>query len=265
MIGASRDITKLRESEFELKALNEKLEKRAKELAASNEELEQFAYVASHDLQEPLRMVTNFLSQIEKKYSDLLDEKGKTYIHFAVDGAKRMRQMILDLLEFSRAGRIDTKYQEVNLDLLVKDILDLHQKKIEETDARVIIGELPVITAPKTALRQVFQNLINNSLKYSHSKNGAIPQISISAKDKNDHWQFEVKDNVIGIEPQYFEKIFVIFQRLHDRSEYTGTGIGLAISKKIIENMGGKIWVESEPGNGSSFFFTVPKKSASFY
>jgi light-regulated signal transduction histidine kinase (bacteriophytochrome) len=141
----------------------------------------------------------------------------------------------------------------------------LHQKKIEETDARVIIGELPVITAPKTALRQVFQNLINNSLKYSHSKNGAIPQISISAKDKNDHWQFEVKDNGIGIEPQYFDKIFVIFQRLHDRSEYTGTGIGLAISKKIIENMGGKIWVESEPGNGSSFFFTVPKKSASFY
>lgn len=261
MIGASRDVTKLRESEFQLKALNEKLEKRAKELVASNEELEQFAYVASHDLQEPLRMVTNFLSQIEKKYNDLLDEKGKTYIHFAVDGAKRMRQMILDLLEFSRAGRIDSKYENVNLDLLVKDILDLHQKKIQETGARVSVGQLPVIAAPKTALRQVFQNLINNSLKYSHSTNGAIPQISISAKDNNDHWQFEVTDNGIGIDAQYFEKIFVIFQRLHDRSEYSGTGIGLAISKKIIENMGGKIWVESEPGKGSSFFFTIAKNA----
>lgn len=261
MIGASRDITKLRESEFQLKALNEKLEKRARELVASNEELEQFAYVASHDLQEPLRMVTNFLSQIEKKYNDLLDEKGKTYIHFAVDGAKRMRQMILDLLEFSRAGRLDGKYEKVNLDLLVKDILDMHQKKIQETGARVSVGQLPVIAAPKTALRQVFQNLINNSLKYSHSKNGAIPQISISAKENNNHWQFEVTDNGIGIDAQYFEKIFVIFQRLHDRSEYSGTGIGLAISKKIIENMGGKIWVESEPGKGSSFFFTIAKNA----
>ncbi|MEO6895003.1 MAG: PAS domain S-box protein, partial [Ginsengibacter sp.] len=152
MIGASRDITKIKESEIQLKALNETLEKRAKELVASNLELEQFAYVASHDLQEPLRMVTNFLTQIEKKYDDLLDEKGKTYIYFAVDGAKRMRQMILDLLEFSRAGRIENKYEQVNLDVLVRDILDLHQKKIKETKAVVNLEKLPIVDASKTAL-----------------------------------------------------------------------------------------------------------------
>ena len=260
MIGASRDITKLKESELQLKALNEKLEKRAKELVASNQELEQFAYVASHDLQEPLRMVTNFLTQIEKKYNDILDEKGKTYIHFAVDGAKRMRQMILDLLEFSRAGKIDNRFEEVDLNLLVKDILELHQQKIEETKAEIIVGNLPVVAASKTGLRQIFQNLTSNSLKYSQSNNGVIPKIFISAKDANDHWQFEVRDNGIGIDSQYFEKIFVIFQRLHDKMEYSGTGIGLAITKKIIENLEGKIWIESEVGNGTSFFFTIPKK-----
>ncbi|MEO8823061.1 MAG: PAS domain-containing protein [Ginsengibacter sp.] len=260
MIGASRDITKIKESELQLKALNEKLEQRAKDLVISNQELEQFAYVASHDLQEPLRMVTNFLSQIEKKYNDILDEKGKTYIYFAVDGAKRMRQMILDLLEFSRAGRIDNTSEKVNLKLLVEDILELHQKKIEETMAKITVGELPEIAAPKAGLRRVFQNLISNSLKYSQLKNGVVPQISITSKDCNDHWQFEVKDNGIGIDAEYFEKIFVIFQRLHDKSEYSGTGIGLAITKKIIENLGGMIWVESETGSGSSFYFTISKK-----
>jgi light-regulated signal transduction histidine kinase (bacteriophytochrome) len=259
MIGASRDISKIKENEVQLKALNEKLEIRAKELVISNQELEQFAYVASHDLQEPLRMVTNFLTQIEKKYNDLLDEKGKTYIYFAVDGAKRMRQMILDLLEFSRAGRLDNIPEEVNLDLLVKDILNLHQRKIEETRAKVKVGKLPVVAASQTALRQVFQNLISNSLKYNQLKNGILPQISISSKESGDHWQFEVKDNGIGIEKEYFEKVFIIFQRLHDRSEYSGTGLGLAITRKIVENLQGKIWIESEVGKGTSFFFTIRK------
>ena len=264
MIGASRDISKLKESESQLKALNKKLEKRAKELVTSNLELEQFAYVASHDLQEPLRMVTNFLTQIEKRYNDLLDEKGKTYIYFAVDGAKRMRQMILDLLEFSRAGKIDNKLEGVNINLLIKDILELHQKKIEETGAEVIVEELPEVAGSKTGLRQVFQNLISNSLKYSQHKNGIKPIISISSKDASDHWLFEIKDNGIGIDPEYFDKIFVIFQRLHDRSEYTGTGIGLAITKKIIESLDGEIWVKSEYGKGSSFFFTIPKRIVNY-
>jgi PAS domain S-box-containing protein len=260
MIGASRDISKLKESEIKLKLLNQELEARAKELVASNQELEQFAYVASHDLQEPLRMVTNFLTQIEKKYTDLLDEKGKTYIHFAVDGAKRMRQMILDLLEFSRAGRNIDRPEEVNLNVLVKDILNLHQKQIEETKAVVEISDLPTLAIPKTGIRQVFQNLISNSLKYNQLKKGVIPQVSICAKDFETHWQFEIKDNGIGIDSQYFEKIFIIFQRLHDRSEYSGTGIGLAITRKIIENFDGKIWIESEIEKGTSFFFTLPKK-----
>jgi len=260
MIGASRDISKLKESEIQLKLLNNQLEARAKELVASNQELEQFAYVASHDLQEPLRMVSNFLTQIEKKYNDILDEKGKTYIHFAVDGAKRMRQMILDLLEFSRAGRNVDRPEEVDLNVFVKDLLNLYQKQIEETKAIVNISDLPTLAVPKTGIRQVFQNLISNSLKYNQLKKGVIPEISIYTKDFETHWRFEVKDNGIGIDSQYFEKIFIIFQRLHDRSEYSGTGIGLAITKKIVENFGGTIWIESEIGKGSSFFFTIPKE-----
>ncbi len=259
MIGASRDISKLKESEIQLKLLNEQLEARAKELVTSNQELEQFAYVASHDLQEPLRMVTNFLTQIEKKYNDILDEKGKTYIHFAVDGAKRMRQMILDLLEFSRAGRNVDKPEDVDLSMLINDILNMHQKQLEETKAIVKVSKLPTLAVPRTAIRQVFQNLISNSLKYNQLKNGLLPHVSICAKDFNTHWQFEIKDNGIGIESEYFEKIFVIFQRLHDNGAYSGTGIGLAITKKIIENLGGKIWIESEVGKGTSFFFTIPK------
>lgn len=260
MIGASRDISKLKENELQLKLLNNQLEARAKELVVSNQELEQFAYVASHDLQEPLRMVTNFLTQIEKKYNDILDEKGKTYIHFAVDGAKRMRQMILDLLEFSRAGRNIDQTEVVDLNVLVKDILNLYQKEIGETKAKVKISHLPTLAVPKTGISQVFQNLISNSLKYNQLKKGVIPEVSICTKDFETHWQFEVKDNGIGIDSQYFEKIFIIFQRLHDRSEYSGTGIGLAITKKIVENLGGTIWIESEIGKGTSFFFTISKK-----
>ena len=258
MIGASRDISKLKETEIKLKRLNEQLEAKAKELASSNQELEQFAYVASHDLQEPLRMVSNFLMQIEKKYVDILDERGKSYIHFAVDGAQRMRQMILDLLEFSRAGRRTEIREEVDLNLLVKNILHLHQKQIQETKAIVKTGELPKVAVAQTAIRQVFQNLISNSLKYNQLDKGITPEISITAKYLGDSWQFEVKDNGIGIEPQYFERIFIIFQRLHDRSQYSGTGIGLAITRKLIESLQGKIWIESEPGKGTSFFFTIP-------
>ena len=150
--------------------------------------------------------------------------------------------------------------KKTDLNAVVAEILELHQQKIEETHAEISVDHLPVVAAPKIALRQVFQNLISNSLKYSSLNNGIRPKISVAATDHSDYWQFSVIDNGIGIEPAYFDKIFVIFQRLHDRSEYSGTGIGLAITKKIIENLGGKIWVESEMDKGSSFFFTVPKK-----
>jgi PAS domain S-box-containing protein len=259
MIGASRDITKLKENEVQLKALNEQLQKRAKELAISNAELEQFAYIASHDLQEPLRMVTSFLTQIEKKYGNIIDDKGKQYIHFAVDGAKRMRQIILDLLEFSRIGRAEDRKEEVDLNELINDIISLHRKQIQEKKAVIKLGKLPTLKTSKTPMRQVFQNLINNSLKYNISTAGTVPEIAISAKSTKSHWLFSVKDNGIGIDPQYFEKIFIIFQRLHNKDEFSGTGIGLAITKKIIESLGGKIWVESEEGKGSTFYFTIEK------
>lgn len=231
---------------------------RARELALSNAELEQFAYVASHDLQEPLRMVTSFLTQLEKKYSDLLDEKGKRYIYFAVDGAKRMRQIILDLLEFSRAGRTMELLEYIDLNELVRDIKQLYREQIEEKNARIInTSRLPTIYAHRSPLRQVLLNLIGNALKYT--RKDVTPEIRISATERENDWIFSISDNGIGISSEFHEKIFVIFQRLHRMEEHEGTGMGLAITKKIIENAGGKIWVESVYGSGSIFYFTITK------
>jgi len=254
-----KDVTDRKISEMRLKELNESLQKHAKELAISNAELEQFAYVASHDLQEPLRMVTSFLTQLEKKYSEVIDDKGRQYIHFAVDGAKRMRQIILDLLDFSRVGRTEDDLEEVNTNKLVNEILALYRKQIEEVNASFVFENLPSLQTYKTPIRQVFQNLISNSLKY-HSIS-RTPVIDIACKETKTLFQFSVKDNGIGIDAEYFEKIFIIFQRLHNKDEYSGTGMGLAIAKKIIENLGGKIWVESVEGEGSTFYFTLLKSN----
>ncbi|TFF34740.1 PAS domain S-box protein [Mucilaginibacter psychrotolerans] len=252
-----KDITERKIHNIELLELNESLRMKAKELAISNAELEQFAYVASHDLQEPLRMVTSFLTQLERKYNDIIDDKGRQYIHFAVDGAKRMRQIILDLLEFSRVGKIEDKLQEVNINVIIEDILALYRKQIQDKRAKIECKDLPVLKAYKTSLRQVFQNLISNSLKYS---NAAVhPEIKIKCVDHDSYWEFSVTDNGIGIDAEYFEKIFIIFQRLHNKNEYSGTGMGLAVTKKIVESMGGKIWVESAEGKGSTFYFTILK------
>jgi light-regulated signal transduction histidine kinase (bacteriophytochrome) len=253
-----KDISERKISDMRLKELNESLQKQTKELAVSNAELEQFAYVASHDLQEPLRMVTSFLSQLEKKYGSAIDDKGKQYIHFAVDGAMRMRQIILDLLDFSRVGRMEEELEEVDFNKLMDEILALYHRQIEELGAHVRFGKLPLVQTYKTPLRQVLQNLIGNSLKY-HKKVGA-PEISISSKETKTHIQFSVRDNGIGVAPEYFDRIFIIFQRLHTRDEYSGTGMGLAIAKKIIENLGGKIWLKSTEGKGSTFYFTLLKK-----
>ena len=257
MIGASQDISKLKENEIQLKELNEQLKKWTKELATSNAELEQFAYVASHDLQEPLRMVTGFLTQLEKKYGATLDEKGKQYIHFATDGASRMRQIMRDLLEYSRVGRAAQMVEKVDLDELVKEVLGLHRKQIKERKAVIKTDKLPVVIASKTPMRQVFLNLISNSLKY-HNGNERT-KIHISCKSSDMQWEFAVTDNGIGIDPKDFERIFIIFQRLHSKEEYSGTGMGLTITKKIIETLGGKIWVTSEAGKGTTFYFTIPK------
>jgi len=258
-----KDITDRITAQIELNQLNLSLQKTAQDLAVSNAELEQFAYIASHDLQEPLRMITSFLAQIEKKYQDILDEKGRQYIHFAVDGAKRMRQIILDLLEFSRVGRFEGKVEEINVNELVEEVISLYEKQIEDSCATIHFSDMPIVHTFKTPLRQVFQNLIGNALKYQPQ--GAKPVINIQAEETPHYWKFLVKDNGIGIDPDYYDRIFNIFQRLHNKEEYSGTGIGLAIVKKIVEAMGGKIWIEPGKEDGSIFLFTISKQPQEFY
>lgn len=258
LVGISRNITEIKEKEKALEELNAALKKHADELALSNKELEQFAYIASHDLQEPLRMVTSFLTQLKKKYDHKLDDKAQQYIYFAHDGATRMRQIILDLLEYSRVGRVAHKVTAVNLEILVSEVLSLQKKCIEEKKAKIEIGTLPNLKVEEPVMRQLFSNLIGNALKYS-SKERQL-EIKISSLEKEKHWEFKISDNGIGIEEEFKEQIFIIFQRLHQRDEYEGTGIGLAICKKIVDNFGGNIWVDSRLGEGSSFYFTIPKQ-----
>lgn len=253
-----KDITERKQNEEALMQLNLRLKKRAEELVASNAELEQFAYIASHDLQEPLRMITSFLTQLERKYKDQLDDKAHQYINFAVDGAVRMRRIILDLLEYSRAGRQTVEYEEIDMNNLMNDVLQLNKAVIEEKNAVIETDNLPKILGSRIPLQQVLHNLVGNALKYQ--KPNENPQIKISTEDKNDYWQFAVSDNGIGIEDKYFDKIFIIFQRLHNRNDYSGSGIGLAICKKIIQNHKGDIWIESEVGKGSTFYFTINKR-----
>lgn len=267
IIGASkilRDIKEIKKAETEQKLvelqlieLNKNLQNHIKKLALSNEELEHFAYVASHDLQEPLRMVTNFLTQLERKYGDVIDDKGKKYIGFAVDGAKRMRQIILDLLEYSKIGKNIEASISTDLNIIIEEVQILLADKIADKKAILIVPKLPKINADISPLRQVFQNLISNALEYSSKE---LPvQIEVAVIEYAEFWQFAVADNGIGINKAYFEKIFQIFQRLHSKEEHTGTGLGLAITKKIIETQGGLIWVESEEGRGSTFYFTIKK------
>jgi chemotaxis family two-component system sensor kinase Cph1 len=258
-IAAEDMLAKKEEYMMQMHKLNEELQKQAQTLAISNSELEQFAYVASHDLQEPLRMITSFMNLLEMKYIDIIDDRGKQYIHYAVDGAKRMKEVILDLLEFSRIGRTETNLEEVDIKNLVNETLALYQKQIKDLHAEIKIDDLPKLQTYKPLIRQVFQNLISNGLKY-HSQD-QTPVIIIKSEEKKDYWQFSVADNGIGVEPEYFEKIFIIFQRLHNSAEYPGTGMGLAIAKKIVENLGGKIWIESAQGKGSTFYFTVLKNN----
>ncbi|WP_276373666.1 PAS domain S-box protein [Chryseolinea sp. H1M3-3] len=261
--GTLQDITRLKKNELALIELNNELNKRAMELAKSNAELEQFAYITSHDLQEPLRMVTSFLTQIEKKYNDILDEKGRQYIHFAVDGAARMKRIILDLLEYSRVGKSDSAVQKIDMNELLKEIVQLNQTTIEEKNAEVIWHDLPVIQFSKTPLQQVLHNLVGNGLKYQRP--GQRPRVEIRFTETLSHWQFSIADNGIGIDPKNFDAVFVLFKRLHNRDEFSGTGLGLAICKKIVESYQGKIWVDSSPGVGSTFHFTIPKHFGNLY
>jgi light-regulated signal transduction histidine kinase (bacteriophytochrome) len=193
---------------------------------------------------------------LERRYGNVLDDKAQQYIHFAVDGAKRMRQIILDLLEFSRVGRHTGVPEWIDLNELVKELTAIQRDNIEAKGASIQVDALPALYVHRLPITQVFQNLIGNGLKYA--KTAVAPQISIKAKKQEDNWLFSVQDNGIGIDKEYYDKIFVIFQRLHTRDQYGGTGIGLSIVKKIIENFGGRIWVESEIDQGSTFYFTLP-------
>lgn len=241
---------KLNEQQAHLKEMYSRTERK-------NEELEQFAYVASHDLQEPLRMVTSFLTLLERNYKTQLDDRAKGYIHFAVDGAKRMRQIILDLLEYSRADRPEETMEAVDFNELIQEVRALQRRLIEEKSASLIVHPLPRLKCYRSGMLRIFQNLVGNALKYS--KIDVPPAIEISAFEGPDYWTFAVKDNGIGIDPKFFEKIFVMFQRLHSSQEYGGTGIGLSIVQKIILNHRGKIWLESTSGQGSTFYFTLPR------
>jgi PAS domain S-box-containing protein len=257
VVGAMTDTSESKRMTLELRKLNQSLEQHALELERSNEELEQFAFVASHDLQAPLRMISSFMDLLERKYGHLIDEKGHQYIHYATDGAKRMRRIILDLLDYSRASKTIEEKEDVDINELLSEFRQLRRKIISEKSATISSKGLPKLKIEKVAIIQILHCLLDNALTYSQE--GTPPMIEINAVENKKEWEFSIKDNGIGIEPQFYDKIFIIFQRLHNREKYEGTGIGLSIAKKHVEILGGRIWLKSAPGEGTVFYFTIPK------
>ncbi|TXE14730.1 PAS domain-containing protein [Algoriphagus aquimarinus] len=249
MFGTQVDITEKKLREEEIKSTNQKLQ-------SANDELKSFASMASHDMKEPLRMISSFLQLLEKKYTPVLDEKGVQYINFAVNGAKRLSVLIDDMMEYSRIGFDARMLDRINLNTVVEDVISLNKDLIAEKNAQIHVGDLPEISGIMTPIKSVFINLISNALKYQAI--GNIPIISIYAKSVEGFYQITVEDNGIGIDEAYFEKVFNVFSRLHGKNEYSGTGIGLAVCKKIISQHGGKIWLESAE-KGSKFHFTLQK------
>jgi PAS domain S-box-containing protein len=248
VLGTYEDITDRKRAEKELDDYSRQLER-------SNEEAQQFAYIASHDLQEPLRTVVMYLSLLSKKFGGELDPQAREFMSIALDGAERMRTLVSDLLEYTR---VETKAQEfaaVDMSSVVGEVMNDLRLAISEANAEIVIGDLPTVMADEVQMKQVLTNLVSNAIKY---RGEARPRIEISAVTYGDEFVFTVKDNGIGIESSYHHNIFQMFQRVHPGDEYPGTGMGLAISKKIVERHNGRIWVESEPGKGSTFFFTLP-------
>ena len=260
VVDLGEDVDSMRERIVaELSSLREahdQLDEQTRELARSNAELEQFAYVASHDLQEPLRKVASFCQLIEQRYEDQLDERGRQYIAFAVDGAKRMQQLINDLLAFSRVGRSATEQPVVAGDDVLRQALASLSESIAETGARIETQPLPPLRGEPALLAAVFQNLIGNALKF---RGEGPPHVAIATERRDGEWIFTVTDDGIGIEPEYAERIFLIFQRLHAKDAYAGTGIGLAMCRKIVEYHGGRIWLDTAASNGrTTFRFSLP-------
>jgi signal transduction histidine kinase len=240
------------------KKLREDHQQAQLELSRSNRDLEQFAYVASHDLQEPLRMVATYTQLLSERYRGKLDENADKYIHYAVDGALRMQKLVQDLLAFSRVGRQGAAPRSTDCNVVLRSALQNLEAAIQESGAVVKADQLPVLVVDSAQLTQVFQNLIGNAIKF---RGESAPSIQVRAERKDKEWTFLVADNGIGIAPDQAENVFVIFRRLHTREEYAGNGIGLSICKKIIEHHGGRIWFESQPGHGSTFKFTLPVKA----
>ncbi len=257
--GTIRDITDRKRVEEEIRRLNTDLErrvqKRTAELARSNRDLEQFAYVASHDLQEPLRAVASYTQLLARRYKGKLDAEADKFIERSTAAVVRMQSLIQDLLVYSRVDTHGKAFQPTCCEAVVRDALDNLHAAVVESGARVSYDPLPTVAADEPQLRQLFQNLVGNAIKF---RGDATPHVHISAAADGSHWQFAVRDNGIGLDPEFSDRIFVIFQRLHSRRAYPGTGVGLAICKKIVERHGGRIWVESRAGAGATFFFTLP-------
>ncbi|MCB1838906.1 MAG: PAS domain S-box protein, partial [Alphaproteobacteria bacterium] len=242
--GIVRDITDRKQAE--------------EEIMRSNEELERFAYIASHDLQEPLRMVTSFTRLLEEEYAKEMDEQALEYMTFIREASTRMQSMVADLLEYSRVGSEEAGFSEFQCGEQIKVVLENLHESIKETKAKISVGPMPAIYGNPLRFSRLIQNLIANAIKYREKDRS--PVIHIDVEDRKNDWLFKISDNGIGIKPEYLQQIFVIFKRLHNKKDYSGTGIGLAICKKIVESFEGQIWAESEYGKGSTFYFTVPKR-----
>jgi signal transduction histidine kinase len=236
---------------------NSRIEKQNEQLRQANEELQQFAYITSHDLKEPLRMIGSFTQVIERQYAPQLGDNAKPYFHYISDGVSRMNSLLDALLQYATIGKVELEIEEVNMNEAVRIAKNNLHVKVQETEANILCDNLPTVRAINSFMIQLFQNLLGNALKFK--KEDDRPIILVNAEDKDTEWQFTVKDNGIGISPEHRERVFVIFQRLHTRAHYEGTGIGLAICHKIITHFGGRIWVESEQGRGATFCFTLPK------
>ena len=250
--AAIRDVTERKRME-QIRAANE-------ELARSNAELEQFACIASHDLQEPLRMVSSFCQLLQRRYAGQLGPEADEYIGYAVDGAARMRQLVQDLLTYARVGRPELELRPVDAGAVCDRVIGMFAELIKQSQAQVTRSDLPTVLADETQLTQLFQNLIGNALKY---RGDQPPEVRIEARPSGPDCRFSVLDNGIGIDPKYCGQVFEVFRRLHSRGEYPGAGIGLAVCKRIVDRFGGRIWVESQPGKGSEFYFTIPAPTES--
>ncbi|MEU8232764.1 ATP-binding protein [Actinoplanes sp. NPDC048967] len=249
------ELTEVREAREQIEWVNDQLKQQAEELTRSNRDLEQFAYVASHDLQEPLRKVASFCQLLQRRYAGQMDERADQYIAFAVDGAQRMQRLINDLLAFSRIGRLTAGFTDVDLDRVLTEVKSQLEARAGD-DAEITWADLPTVEGEEPLLTTLFVNLIGNSLKFRRPD--VAPVIRVTAERLEEEWQINVRDNGIGIEPEFADKVFVIFQRLHARDAYEGTGIGLAIVKKIVEYHGGRIWLDLEVTEGTSIYFTLP-------